>query len=143
VTTTSSTAADLAAVPLNVLEQTVLGLTTEDLGDGSDGDVPCRMVRVTAADDPWFAPEPIPAAREHRAAYERQARRLCAPCPIREACLELALRYEARGVGAWGVWGGTAPWTRRQLLRARRSTRGSAGGGRVGPAASQTDGAVA
>jgi hypothetical protein len=36
-------------------------------------------------------------------------------------CRELALRIEARpGVRSHGIWGGLAPWERRDLIRARR-----------------------
>jgi hypothetical protein len=45
---------------------------------------------------------------------------VCAACPVREECLELALRNWA--VGQHGVWGGTVP-AERERLRAARVTQ--------------------
>ena len=42
---------------------------------------------------------------------------MCAACPVREECLELALRNWA--VGQHGVWGGTVPAERERLRAAR------------------------
>lgn len=109
--------ADLGGLSEEALERIVLGLND----DADASPPPCRAAEVSADDDPWFAPEPGPRARRERAGYEAQARRLCGSCPVRGVCLELALRYEDRGLAAWGVWGGTAPWTRRSMLRARRN----------------------
>jgi hypothetical protein len=69
--------------------------------------------------DDWFLPEPHATSRRARAAYEREAERLCGPCPVRAECLELALRNEAERA-SWGVWGGLAPWQRNSLVAARR-----------------------
>jgi hypothetical protein len=72
--------------------------------------------------DDWFPPEPITEAARQR--YEEQARSVCAPCPVADACLLLALRYEARNaVKPHGIWGGFAPWERESMLRSlsRRS----------------------
>ena len=44
------------------------------------------------------------------------ARRICADCPVREACLEYALR---NGIDH-GVWGGTSERERRRIARRRR-----------------------
>lgn len=72
------------------------------------------------ATDAWFPTEPHEDYPAARARYERQARELCGGCPVRAECLELALRDEAqRGVKRHGIWGGTAPWERQRLHRAR------------------------
>ena len=44
------------------------------------------------------------------------ARQLCATCPVREPCLEYALRNRIDH----GVWGGTSERERRRILRQRR-----------------------
>ena len=46
----------------------------------------------------------------------RQAKVLCARCPLQEACLEHALRANE----TLGIWGGYTERERRRLLRARR-----------------------
>jgi hypothetical protein len=50
---------------------------------------------------------------------------LCAGCPVRVECLELAFRIPA---GQYGVWGGTSERERRAMLRARhQADRATAG----------------
>lgn len=44
------------------------------------------------------------------------ARRICAECPVKEPCLEYALRH---GVDH-GVWGGASERERRRIARRRR-----------------------
>ena len=44
------------------------------------------------------------------------ARQLCATCPVKEPCLEYALRNRIDH----GVWGGTSERERRRILRQRR-----------------------
>ena len=44
------------------------------------------------------------------------ARALCASCPVKEPCLEYALRNRIDH----GVWGGTSERERRRILRQRR-----------------------
>lgn len=44
------------------------------------------------------------------------ARRICADCPVKPACLEYALR---NGIDH-GVWGGTSERERRRISRRRR-----------------------
>ena len=44
------------------------------------------------------------------------ARRLCATCPVKEPCLEYALRNRIDH----GVWGGASERERRRILRQRR-----------------------
>jgi len=43
----------------------------------------------------------------------REAKKVCAKCPIRERCLDLALENHE----AYGVWGGTSERERRVLNR--------------------------
>lgn len=64
--------------------------------------------------DDWYPVSvPVDAARREAAA----AITVCATCPVRGECLELALRNWA--IGQFGVWGGTVP-TERERLRAGR-----------------------
>ena len=64
--------------------------------------------------DDWY-PVSAPAEAARREAAGAIA--VCAACPVREECLELALRNWA--VGQHGVWGGTVP-AERERLRAGR-----------------------
>ena len=54
------------------------------------------------------------------------ARRVCATCPVKEPCLEYALR---NGIDH-GVWGGASERERRRIARRRRLERGAAAGRR-------------
>ncbi len=47
------------------------------------------------------------------------ARKICADCPVREACLEHALTYRIDH----GVWGGCSERERRRILKRRRAER--------------------
>lgn len=44
----------------------------------------------------------------------REAKRVCAKCEVRQACLEYALVHDER----FGIWGGTSERDRRRLRRA-------------------------
>lgn len=66
----------------------------------------------------WF-PVGRTKCRVDRLAAEAEAARLCAGCPVIDACLALALRYEADRPSD-GIWGGMTPWQRDQLNPARR-----------------------
>lgn len=46
------------------------------------------------------------------------ARRICADCPVKDACREYALEHRIDH----GVWGGTSERQRRRILKARRLT---------------------
>jgi WhiB family redox-sensing transcriptional regulator len=71
-------------------------------------------------DDRWY-PDVEPTGERDRAEYEATARKVCADCPVRAECLDLALRTESRhGVRPHGIWGGTAPWERERMLRSIR-----------------------
>lgn len=47
---------------------------------------------------------------------QQEALELCRGCPVREACLEHALRHGER----YGIWGGLREHERQQLVRRRR-----------------------
>jgi WhiB family transcriptional regulator, redox-sensing transcriptional regulator len=49
------------------------------------------------------------------------AKRVCAECPVREACLEYALFHNIEH----GVWGGESERARRRMARHRRSPQDS------------------
>ncbi|MGW5397842.1 WhiB family transcriptional regulator [Streptomyces sp. NPDC003952] len=67
---------------------------------------------------------------EDREQRDAAAKRVCAECPVRAACLEHALRTRE----TYGVWGGLTEEERRTLVRSR-SGRSAAGGGAAGGAA--------
>jgi WhiB family redox-sensing transcriptional regulator len=48
----------------------------------------------------------------------RRARQVCAGCPVRAECLELALSMPQRPAG---IWGGTTERERRDMRRERRA----------------------
>jgi WhiB family transcriptional regulator, redox-sensing transcriptional regulator len=64
--------------------------------------------------DDWYPVSAPAAAARHEAAA---ALAVCARCPVRAECLELALRHWT--VGQHGVWGGTVPAERQELRSAR------------------------
>jgi hypothetical protein len=64
--------------------------------------------------DDWY-PDSAPAEAARREAAG--ALSVCAVCPVREECLELALRNWT--VGQHGVWGGTVPAERERLRTGR------------------------
>ena len=64
--------------------------------------------------DDWYpVSAPTQAARREAA----PAIAVCSDCPVREECLELALRNWT--VGRHGVWGGTVPAERNRLRAGR------------------------
>jgi hypothetical protein len=76
--------------------------------------------------DQWYPISTEPARARHEAAA---AIAVCTSCPVRDQCLELALRH--LDVGQHGVWGGLVATDRAYLLgrraghRGRRRTAGS------------------
>lgn len=64
-------------------------------------------VCAQVGDDLWF-PE--------KGGSTREAKQVCAGCPVKADCLEYALRHDIRT----GVWGGKAERERRVLQRKRR-----------------------
>ncbi|MET9466368.1 WhiB family transcriptional regulator [Streptomyces sp. NPDC006544] len=78
---------------------------------------------------------------EDREERDAAAKRVCAACPVREACLEHALRTRE----PFGVWGGKTEEERRALPRPSRARRSAAAGpkgpgGPTGPDRSATPG---
>lgn len=45
--------------------------------------------------------------------FAETAKRICATCPVKEQCLQFALKYKQY----WGVWGGFAEGERKPLHR--------------------------
>jgi hypothetical protein len=78
-------------------------------------------------DDRWFPLEPAQGAFvAERREYADRARAACLGCTVMPECRELALRIEARpAIRSHGIWGGLAPWERRDLIRARRKLTGA------------------
>jgi WhiB family transcriptional regulator, redox-sensing transcriptional regulator len=66
----------------------------------------------------FFAPN-RPETREEKTIRERQAKGICALCPVRIDCLEYAIRIRE----PHGIWGGLNELERRILIRERE--RGS------------------
>jgi WhiB family redox-sensing transcriptional regulator len=62
----------------------------------------------------FFAPA-VPEPRPARDAREARAKRICAECAVREACLEYALRIRE----PHGIWGGLNEAQRRGMLERR------------------------
>jgi WhiB family redox-sensing transcriptional regulator len=58
----------------------------------------------------FFPERPGPASKDARA--------ICAACPVREDCLEDALAYD--DYDDYGIWGGTTPGERRHIRHQRR-----------------------
>lgn len=50
----------------------------------------------------------------------REGKQVCARCPVRERCLQEALRLEqTRGAQVTGIWGGTTQRERQRMLGRR------------------------
>jgi WhiB family redox-sensing transcriptional regulator len=62
----------------------------------------------------FFAPN-HPETRDEKMLRERQAKAICARCPVRIECLEYAIRIRE----PHGIWGGLNELERRILLRER------------------------
>jgi WhiB family redox-sensing transcriptional regulator len=58
----------------------------------------------------FFAPTHF-ERKEARAARERQAKAVCAACPVRKECLNFALRIRE----PHGIWGGLSEMERRAI----------------------------
>lgn len=72
-----------------------------------DDDEATWMVRARCldADPDAFFPE--------KGGSTREAKRICAQCPVREECLEFSLENRER----FGIWGGMSQRERRRLRR--------------------------
>jgi WhiB family redox-sensing transcriptional regulator len=67
----------------------------------------------------FFAPNYF-EKREEKDRREAKAKAFCRICPVREECLEYALRIRE----PHGIWGGLNEMERRQLLRQRQPAAG-------------------
>jgi WhiB family transcriptional regulator, redox-sensing transcriptional regulator len=67
----------------------------------------------------FFAPNYF-EKRHQKDMREAQAKAFCRRCPVREECLEYALRIREEH----GIWGGLNEMERRQLLRQRHAAAG-------------------
>ena len=82
-----------------------------------DGSAPAwRLDAECRGEDPamFFAPSYF-ERRAEKLGRESRAKAICSRCPVREECLEFALRVRE----PHGVWGGLNEQERRQLLRTR------------------------
>ena len=64
--------------------------------------------------------------REQRDPSNREAKRICAGCPVKNECLEYSLATREE----FGVWGGLDEWERRALLEQKKRRRQRDAGGR-------------
>jgi WhiB family redox-sensing transcriptional regulator len=80
-----------------------------------------RDAACAGADPDLFFP------REQRDPGNREAKRVCAGCPVRAECL----RYSLATREEFGVWGGLDEWDRRAVLDRQD---GEPGGGAQGAA---------
>jgi len=71
-------------------------------------DAACRGERGAA-----FYPPLRPESKIERLARERSAKAICQDCPVRDECLDHALRHDER----YGIWGGLTDVERRHLPR--------------------------
>ncbi len=81
-----------------------------DAREGWEAYAACRGADTSL----FFAPNYF-ERREEKLAREAKAKAICARCPVREPCLEYALRTR----DPHGIWGGLNELERRRLLRAR------------------------
>jgi WhiB family redox-sensing transcriptional regulator len=70
-----------------------------------------ECVKAPVDPDEWF---PIASEPAKAASQASRALALCTGCAVRAECLELALR-QWRGVGRYGIWGGTLESERHAL----------------------------
>ena len=69
-------------------------------------------------DPSFFFPTGIPGRYgKNVETMEAENKKACNPCPMKEDCLEYALNTRQDH----GIWGGTTPEERRQILKIRRS----------------------
>lgn len=61
--------------------------------------------------------EPISTFYPPTGAAATRAKQFCAACPVKDACLAYALKYDER----FGVWGGTSEKDRFRIKRGLRS----------------------
>jgi hypothetical protein len=81
---------------------------------GTEVALRARCADGTLDPDEWFPTSVTSEAARREAAG---AIAICTVCPVRDACLELALRHWT--IGQYGVWGGLIPAERAALRRQR------------------------
>ena len=74
-----------------------------------------RAACLNSDQDMWFPTDAYPGALRLQVELERECARICAGCPIRNACLHYALRWEPHG-----FWGGKTARARRAMNRSMR-----------------------
>ena len=74
-------------------------------------DAACRGIHETL-----FIPPSTRETKRDRKAREKAAKRICAACPVLDACRDYALRVDER----LGIWGGLTECERTQLSESRR-----------------------
>ncbi|MET8623590.1 WhiB family transcriptional regulator [Kitasatospora sp. NPDC004669] len=80
-----------------------------------DGDSDLRGAACAGVDTELFYPDPEEIGAEAAEWAERRAKMICAGCPVRTMCLELAMeRYEKHGIA-----GGLTPAERTALYKRR------------------------
>lgn len=90
-----------------------------DLGDELDlswqNDASCKRSRLTAEQYSWFFPEEYLTPTEKGKKFKK-AKAICRTCPVKEPCLDYAMRLGSTVPGS--VWGGLSG---RELQRKRTS----------------------
>ena len=88
----------------------------------SNGARPHRN-RAACGPQPWMWDAACASAepdlffpREQRDPKNRDAKRVCARCPVRDQCLEYSLATREE----FGIWGGLDEWERRSILEKQR-----------------------
>jgi WhiB family transcriptional regulator, redox-sensing transcriptional regulator len=64
------------------------------------------------AESAWFVPPMAGESKDQRRERESAARRICSDCPVRQECLDYALRVNE----PFGIWGGLTEQERRQRV---------------------------
>ena len=59
-----------------------------------------------------FFPPSHAERKDERIARERAAKEICRPCPVRQECLDYAIRIRE----AHGIWGGLSEAERKQII---------------------------
>lgn len=82
----------------------------EPMGDWVESALCREKVRAGEADRSWWFPG---EKREQRTI--NIAKRICGECPVKQTCLDWAVRHEQ-----YGIWGGVGPRQREYLVSERK-----------------------
>ncbi len=74
-----------------------------------------RKARCRGPGRALFYPPAAPESRPQREGRERQAKAICARCPVRDPCRDFALEIREQH----GIWGGLTESERQALLECR------------------------